>query len=1001
MEKAKGKLPAAVRALLAVVLAVGLCPVAPAGAQEASAQQDASTAEGRAATEFDYAEGSIGFFEHIGATAAVNAIKSSPGEEIVGGYQRFDNMDSTDSAFNLDNMRKSISIMEECNDLRAQDGLPPLRVDPLLIAQGQVNANYSKGVFDSTRSLRHSGAYNMGENLAALTNDPFSLWYTAEKRIWESAEMSEVRAYYEQQLDSAGVNALYYLSSSKYKNEYHEVGHYLNIVYPHYGYTGAAWAGSLSQQSFGFRPSSDETYTVSEFASLFQDYYEKATANRPVDPGTEPGEPGGGQEGDEPSQGESHRVNVFQPSHGTITASKQSALPGETVRITAVEEDGYEVTGVIVYAMSTHERVAVTPAGESAWTFAMPDDGVTVQADISAPSYTVNIAPSPNGDVAFDKDTAAEGDTVRVTVRPDAGYQVANVSVTTRQTGKSVRVVPEGGNVWTFTMPGENVKVSVSYEKAELLEHAVSVAYGSHMTASASPQRAKAGDTVTVTARADEGYRVGQVSVRSAGAVPLDVGLRQTGEATWTFTMPDQDAYVVAMADEDDQTAFDVTVQQPAHAYLSVSSRTARLGDTVTVRPTANEGWKVLRVTAREQDGSYVAVRSSSDGTWSFAMPAAPVTVSATVAQDGAQPLEVKVSAPDHATLETVPADPVEGELVTVIPHPEDGWKVDSVSVTEDGGSPVRASKQPDGTWTFAMPGSDVTVTARTVEEERFTVALSQPEHATIACDVAQAERGQEVTVTVRPEDGWKVESVAAQYASSAGGTVNYMARPNGDGTWTFYMPAGDVTVVATLAEGEEPAWSCDGGLACPTHAFADVDHAGGWYHREVDWAVESGVMSGYANAPVPTFGPDDPLNRAQMATILHNLANKPYANPAIVSQFSDCSAAEWYATAVAWSVSEGVFGGYGGTSLFGPLDDISREQMAVVLWRDAGEPHGTGSLAGFPDGDAVSPWARDAMEWAVGEGLIQGYGNTGRLEPGASLTRAQAATIIMRWVEG
>lgn len=74
---------------------------------------------------------------------------------------------------------------------------------------------------------------------------------------------------------------------------------------------------------------------------------------------------------------------------------------------------------------------------------------------------------------------------------------------------------------------------------------------------------------------------------------------------------------------------------------------------------------------------------------------------------------------------------------------------------------------------------------------------------------------------------------------------------------------------------------------------------------------------------------------------------------------------------------------------------------MAVVLWRCSGEPASSGNLSGFPDENDASLWARDALEWAVGEGFIRGYGDTGRLEPGAGLTRAQAATMIMRWQEG
>ena len=256
------------------------------------------------------------------------------------------------------------------------------------------------------------------------------------------------------------------------------------------------------------------------------------------------------------------------------------------------------------------------------------------------------------------------------------------------------------------------------------------------------------------------------------------------------------------------------------------------------------------------------------------------------------------------------------------------------------------------------------------------------------------AAAGETVAVTLTPG---KDQSIAWLIIKLPDGSE---VSPTSDGAnrWTFVMPESDVTVFAKFTNADSSC-DCDGGSSCPTHSFIDVD-AGAWYHEAVDWAVEGGTMKGYSGAPVPTFGPEDTLNRAQVATILYNLAGNPDVDSSLVAQFSDCSAGEWYAEAVAWSVFTGAFSGYEGTDKFGPTDSISREQMAVVLWRRAGEPMGTGKLADFPDGSSVSPWAREAMKWAVGEGLITGYSDTGMLAPGSDLTRAQAAAIVMRWTK-
>lgn len=690
-------------------------------------------------------------------------------------------------------------------------------------------------------------------------------------------------------------------------------------------------------------------------------------------------------------------IQIWTPAHGQAKTNPVSAVPGSTVTLTVTPDPGYETSSVRVYGATTGADCRLTQAGDNAWTFAMPDEKAYVSVTFVKAQLDISVRAN-NCAVTVDPQNPKSGERVFVSADPDSGWQVDSVTAADAA-GRRVDVSPTNDK-WTFVMPDSDVTVTVRTSRIALEPHVIKVASSLHASASASLRQAMEGEQVVITACPENGHRVDAVSVRSDGAVPLDVGLRQTGPDTWAFTMPDENVTVVVTTAEDDQTAFPVTVQQPANGSLSASASSAKLGEFVTIKVATEEGWKASRVVVREEDGSYVPVKEASESSWTFAMPAAPVTVSASIVEEDAVEREVLLRNPAHAVLESVPARAAEGDAVTIVPHAEEGWRVDSVTITAASGRSVRTVKAPDGTWSFVMPDSVVTVTAEEVETETFEVRVSQPAHAAVSCNAVRAERGQEVTVVVSPEEGWVVESVAAQL-SGASGLVNYMAHPNGDGTWTFYMPEENVDIVVALVQTEEDAWSCDGGAGCPTHAFWDVDHANGWCHREVDWVVEHGVMSGYANAPEPTFGPDNLLNRAQMATILHNMAGRPAADRQEAARFSDCTADEWYAEAVSWSVASGAFGGYGGTDRFGPLDDITREQMAVVLWRCSGEPAPSGNLSGFPDENDASLWARDALEWAVGEGFIRGYGDTGRLEPGAGLTRAQAATMIMRWQEG
>ena len=182
----------------------------------------------------------------------------------------------------------------------------------------------------------------------------------------------------------------------------------------------------------------------------------------------------------------------------------------------------------------------------------------------------------------------------------------------------------------------------------------------------------------------------------------------------------------------------------------------------------------------------------------------------------------------------------------------------------------------------------------------------------------------------------------------------------------------------------------------CPSEDFIDVDQ-GLWYHEAIDWAIENGVMTGY---DATHFGPNDVLTRAQVARVLYNMAGQPKVDGSTIDDtFTDCGADDWYADAVVWAVENGIFTGYEDGE-FGPNDAISREQIAVVFWRLQGEPQSDNDLSTFPDGAKVSDWATEAVEWANEKGLLKGYDTTGELNPTGGLTRAECATVTMRYVD-
>ena len=168
------------------------------------------------------------------------------------------------------------------------------------------------------------------------------------------------------------------------------------------------------------------------------------------------------------------------------------------------------------------------------------------------------------------------------------------------------------------------------------------------------------------------------------------------------------------------------------------------------------------------------------------------------------------------------------------------------------------------------------------------------------------------------------------------------------------------------------------------------------WFYDAVGYVYENGMMSGTGNNQ---FSPNVTTTRGMIVTILYRLEGSPAVSTA---SFDDVAAGEYYANGVYWAAANGVVSGYG-NNLFGPNDPITREQMATILYRYVQykeyETVVTGDVSSFTDGTAVSSYAVEPMNWAVGTGLLSGVGNN-MIDPTGNATRAQAATILMRFCE-
>ena len=234
------------------------------------------------------------------------------------------------------------------------------------------------------------------------------------------------------------------------------------------------------------------------------------------------------------------------------------------------------------------------------------------------------------------------------------------------------------------------------------------------------------------------------------------------------------------------------------------------------------------------------------------------------------------------------------------------------------------------------------------------------------------------------------------------GGTVTTAPTETTPGVRTYTCTVcGDIREETIPATG---ASTCTGGPSCPSYGLHDVAGPDYWAHKGIDYCVRNRLMNGVGAG---TFSPDTACTRAQIVKILYNLSGNQTDYSYYYLPFTDVAPGAWYYNAVAWAYYNDVTSGTSAT-MFTPNAAITRQQLVTFLYRYTVKyaPEFTGNAApisAFPDADSVANWAYAAMSWAVGNGLIQGNAHDNGLDyldPNGSATRAQTATIIMRYCQ-
>ena len=297
-----------------------------------------------------------------------------------------------------------------------------------------------------------------------------------------------------------------------------------------------------------------------------------------------------------------------------------------------------------------------------------------------------------------------------------------------------------------------------------------------------------------------------------------------------------------------------------------------------------------------------------------------------------------------------------------------------NVNVTVNGENKTLGNGTTEVTFTYTRPSSGGSISTPTT----YAVNVNAATNGAVAADKKTASKGTTVTVTASPSKGYVVDAV--KVVDKDGKDVAVTGK---DGKYVFTMPASAVTVTGSF-KAETPA-----PVALP---FTDVK-SGNWFYDAVKYAYAQGLMTGTS---ATTFAPNGTMNRAMIVTVLYRLEKSPAVTGA--SKFTDVPAGQWYSDAVAWAAANKIVNGYDETT-FGPMNAVTREQMAAILFRYEqvkGLENVTleENLNRFPDQNKISAYAIPALQWAVGQKIINGNAD-GTLDPTGTATRAQVAQIF------
>lgn len=326
------------------------------------------------------------------------------------------------------------------------------------------------------------------------------------------------------------------------------------------------------------------------------------------------------------------------------------------------------------------------------------------------------------------------------------------------------------------------------------------------------------------------------------------------------------------------------------------------------------------------------------------------------------------------------------GDTVTITTNPNSGYYTLGVSAVGSNNTSIAVSGS-GNSWSFKVPDNVVSVTVTPnfgVGGGQVSINVNNATNgsATVSSGTNNVTQGSTITVYTVPRAGYRATGVSVYFNN--GTSVN--ATNTGTNTWVFTVPAGATTATVT------PSFTVETGLP-----FTDVG-SNDFYLQYVNFVYKHGMMEGFGNKY--TFNGNGNVTRAQIVLILYRLSGSPSVSG--VTKFSDVPANQWYSAAVAWASNNNIVNGRS-NSIFDPGTAVTRQELAAILYRYnnyRGLSNGNlSNLSQFTDRGYVQSYAKEAMQWAVGNGIISGTTNT-TLSPNGTAIRYQAAAMLTRYCQ-